>query len=140
MLRDIDQVCRDVGIYPHAVLSGHAHNYQRYTRRLHFGGRDLEVPFVVAGCGGHNVNPLTRAGRPRPTFGLDVSYLDRTPVVAAQGLTLEKYDDLNYGYLTVGVDARHLRIGFYNTANPSPEQARFDLVTLDLATRRRVAN
>jgi hypothetical protein len=30
MLREIDTICKQQGIYPHAVISGHAHNYQRY--------------------------------------------------------------------------------------------------------------
>ncbi len=29
MLRQIDTICQAVGVYPHAFLSGHAHNYQR---------------------------------------------------------------------------------------------------------------
>ena len=32
MLSQIDAVCKDTGVWPHAVLSGHAHNYQRFTR------------------------------------------------------------------------------------------------------------
>src|SRR5208283_2499761 len=48
MLKDIDSACQQAGIWPHAILSGHAHNYQRFTR--HKGGR--ETPFVVCGNGG----------------------------------------------------------------------------------------
>src|SRR5260370_31042098 len=36
MLREIDTICPDQGLYPHPFLSGHAHNYQRYTRTLSF--------------------------------------------------------------------------------------------------------
>ena len=36
MLPEIDTICKDVGVYPHAFLSGHAHNYQRYTRNVQF--------------------------------------------------------------------------------------------------------
>ena len=32
MLKEIDAICAKVGVWPHAVLSGHAHNYQRFTR------------------------------------------------------------------------------------------------------------
>src|SRR5215510_10095429 len=31
MLRQIDAFCLQEGVYPHAFLSAHAHNYQRYT-------------------------------------------------------------------------------------------------------------
>jgi len=37
MLREIDTICKAQGVYPHAFLSGHAHNYQRYTRKLSLG-------------------------------------------------------------------------------------------------------
>jgi len=32
MLKEIDAICDKVGAWPHAVISGHAHNYQRFTR------------------------------------------------------------------------------------------------------------
>ena len=38
MLSDIDSICNETGVWPHAVLSGHAHNYQRFTR-LHGNSR-----------------------------------------------------------------------------------------------------
>ncbi|HEX4305133.1 MAG TPA: metallophosphoesterase, partial [Solirubrobacterales bacterium] len=45
---DLDQVFKEAGLFPDAVLSGHAHLYQRYTRK--YGER--EIPYVVAGAGG----------------------------------------------------------------------------------------
>src|SRR6266513_2104874 len=56
MLRQIDTICEAEGVYPHAVLSGHAHNYQRFERTLRFGSKEISVPFIVCGDGGHNVN------------------------------------------------------------------------------------
>ena len=53
MLNDIDKVCASVGIYPHAVISGHVHNYQRFTRRILMANRQIEVPFIICGNGGH---------------------------------------------------------------------------------------
>ena len=32
MRAQIDKICEDAGVWPHAVLTGHAHNYQRFTR------------------------------------------------------------------------------------------------------------
>jgi hypothetical protein len=32
MSQDIDSACQSAGVWPHAVFSGHAHNYQRFTR------------------------------------------------------------------------------------------------------------
>jgi hypothetical protein len=34
MLADIDSQCESAEFWPHAILSGHAHNYQRFTRSL----------------------------------------------------------------------------------------------------------
>lgn len=61
MLGQIDAICKQVGVYPHAFVSGHAHNYQRYTRTLNFGGKNYSVPFVVCGDSGHNVTPLVNS-------------------------------------------------------------------------------
>lgn len=145
MLAEIDTICKAQGVYPHAVLSAHAHNYQRYTRTVTLPGQAAyEVPFVVCGDGGHNVNRLVqgRKGQPaqEPHNGADVSYLESKPAVKAGGLTLEKYDDTHYGYLRITVDDQLLRIGFHQVGASSLAQSRFDMVTIDLASRRKVAN
>ena len=140
MLRDIDRVCAAEGIYPHAVFSAHAHNYQRYTRTLAIGGAERQVPFVVCGNGGHNINPIVRPTRnhpaPEPQNGADVGYLDVNPAVNAAGLTFERYDDHNYGYLRVSVDDAKLRIAYHQAGVRTLLQSRFDLVTVDLASHR----
>jgi len=144
MLRQIDTICLAQGVYPHAVLSAHAHNYQRYTRTVHFGSADFDVPFIVCGDGGHNVNHLVqgRRGQPgqEPHPGTRVDYLESKPAVKTSGLILEKYDDTNYGYLRITVDKDQLRIGFYEVGAKSLAQARFDMVTVDLASHTMVAN
>jgi len=139
MLREIDRICAEAGVYPHAVLSGHAHNYQRYTRIVQLGAEKHEVPFVVCGCGGHNVSVLAKASE-EPSFGDRVDHLDPNPAVTTGGLTLEKYDDRNYGYLKINVDAQTLRIAFHHVDETSLTQSRYDLVSIDLATHRKVAN
>jgi hypothetical protein len=144
MLKQIDTICSKVGIYPHAFLSGHAHNYQRYTRTVHFNGKDCDVPFIVCGDSGHHVNALVRARRSTPAhephFGTDVSYLDQKPVVQAKGLLLEKYNDSGYGYLRVSVDEKQLSIGFHLVGQSSLAQSRFDKVTVDLDSHDMVSN
>ncbi len=145
MLRQIDKICQKEGVYPHAFLSGHAHNYQRYTRTVRFGKSDFDVPFIVCGNGGHNVTALVhgRSGHPalEPRPGTDVSYMDPRPAVKAGGLLLEKYDDTLFGYLRLTVDRQQLRIGFYEVGlGRSVAQSRYDLVTVDLATHTMVSN
>jgi hypothetical protein len=144
MLKQIDTICAKVGIYPHAFLSGHAHNYQRYTRTVHLNGKDYDVPFIVCGDGGHHVNALVQAKRgspaQEPTFGVDVSYLDTKPAVQAKGLLLEKYNDKGYGYLRISVDEKQLGIGFHLVGQTSLAQSRFDKVTVDLDSHEMISN
>jgi Calcineurin-like phosphoesterase len=144
MLRQIDTICAKVGVYPHAFLSGHAHNYQRYTRTVHIGGKDRDVPFIVCGDGGHHVNTILRARRGTPAqephFGTQVDYLDVKPAVEAKGLLLEKYNDRGYGYLRISVDKDQLGIGFHLVGQVSIAQSRFDKVTVDLAKHEMVSN
>ena len=144
MLRDIDRVCKAEGVYPHAVFSAHAHNYQRFTRRVMLAGDERQVPFVVCGNGGHNVNPIVRPSRnqaaPEPQNGTDVAYLERKPAIDVAGLTFQRYDDHNYGYLRVSVDDKTLRIAYHQAGVRSLLQSRFDLVTVDLATHRLLPN
>jgi hypothetical protein len=145
MLEQIDTICHEVGVYPHAFLSAHAHNYQRYTRIMNFGGREIDVPFIVCGDGGHNVNSLVRAQRGSPAVeppaGDDVKYLEgKDKVAKVNHLILAKYDDHNYGYLRVYVDKDYLKIGFHQVGVRSLAQSRFDMVTVRLADHHMVAN
>lgn len=118
MLADIDSACTAAGVWPHAVLAGHAHNYQRYTRLVN----GYETPYIVAGCGGHA--PLSVM---RGTY--------RTPYKIDNTLTLESYDDKNYGYLRITVNAQTMRIEFHPAYDGAVTKTPDDIVTIDLATR-----
>jgi hypothetical protein len=118
MLADIDSACTAAGVWPHAVLSGHAHNYQRYTRVAN----GYQIPFLVAGCGGHS--PLSKM---RSTV--------RTPYKIDDTLTLESYDDTDYGYLRVVVNAATMRIEFHPESDGGTTKTPDDEVTINLAAR-----
>ena len=132
MLGQIDAICNQVGVWPHAFLSGHAHNYQRFTRTRTRGG--TQVPYLVCGNGGHNVVPLATPGSP-PL---------RTPQIiqAAKGtadqVVLENYDDKNYGYLRVVVTSSQLRIEYHPASDGGTTKTPDDFVTVDLASRQLV--
>jgi hypothetical protein len=149
MMEQIDAICTRVGVYPHAFLSGHAHNYQRYTRIMPFKidgkNEEINVPFIVCGDGGHNVNRLVRShkGEPaqEPNSGTDVLYLDGgKDKMKVKHLILAKYDDQNYGYLRIYVDKDYLKIGFHQVNAHSLTQSRYDMVTVRLADHHLVAN
>lgn len=118
MLADIDSACATAGFYPHAVFSGHAHNYQRFTRLIN----GYQTPYIVAGCGGHS--PLSK-----------MSGTYRTPYVIDDTLTLESYDDTDYGYLRVIVNATTMTVEFHPQADGSTTKTPDDTVTIDLASR-----
>lgn len=118
MLADIDGSCTAAGVWPHAVLSGHAHNYQRYTRTVN----GFEIPYVVAGCGGHS--PLSTI---RSTI--------RTPFTIDDTLTLNSYDDTDYGYLRIVVNATTMTIEFHPESDGGTTKTPDDVVTINLANR-----
>jgi len=122
MLADIDSTCQAAGVWPHAVLAGHTHNYQRYTRTIN----GLSIPFLVVGCGGHS--PLETM---RGTY--------RTPYKIDDSLTLESYDDTDYGYLRITVTATTLTIEFHPQHDGGATKTPDDVVTVTLATHQLAA-
>ncbi|HEX4211436.1 MAG TPA: metallophosphoesterase [Candidatus Binataceae bacterium] len=118
MLKDIDSACQQAGVWPHAVFSGHAHNYQRYTRTID----NLQIPYIVAGCGGHS-----HLSKMRGTY--------RTPYKIDNTLTLENYEDTDFGYLRVLVTAKTLRVEFHPQSDGGTNKTPDDVVTVTLATR-----
>ncbi len=127
LLSQIDDVCNTAGIWPHAVLSGHAHNYQRFTR--HHG--QTQIPYIICGNGGHGLAKLSRKG----------AGALRTPQKLqttghADKVTLENYDDQDYGYLRIIVTAAQLRIEYHPASDGDAAKTPDDSVTVDLATRK----
>jgi len=127
MLSQIDAACMKAGIWPHAVLAGHVHNYQRFTRLRPDG---TEIPYVSCGNGGHNAVALNGA--------------PRAPQVIQSGrgvdtVVLENYDAApgHYGYLRVIATAKQLRIEYHPAADGPNTKAPDDSVTIDLGTHKR---
>jgi len=54
---DIDTACNNAGFWPDAIFSGHAHVYQRMTRTVQVEGKNRDIPHLVCGAGGYNINP-----------------------------------------------------------------------------------
>ncbi len=127
MLAQIDAACAKAGVWPHAVLAGHVHNYQRFTRTRPDG---TEIPYVSCGNGGHNAQAIQGALR--------------TPQVIQSGkgnerVVLENYDagPGRYGYLRVIATDKQLRIEYHPIADGPTSKTPDDSVTIDLATRKR---
>lgn len=110
---DIDNCCTAAGLWPDAVLSGHAHLYQRFSRSVPGLGRS--IPYVTAGSGGYAITApkgKTSAGTTSGPFTLV------TPPI------------VEFGYLTVTVDMsgakKTLTIDFKSTKGST------DSVTVNL--------
>ncbi len=117
MLADMDAACTAAGVWPHAVFSGHAHNYQRFTRTVN----GLQIPYIVAGCGGHS--PLSKMAG---TY--------RTPFVIDSTLTLESYDDTHFGYLRIIVNPTTMTVEFHVGSDGGTTKTPDDAVTITLKT------
>ncbi|MGA2016136.1 MAG: metallophosphoesterase [Opitutaceae bacterium] len=88
LANDIDTACKAAGLWPDAVLSGHAHLYQRFSRSVP--GLARAIPYVVSGSGGFAATaPQTAAPAAGTTIG---QYTLVTP------------PDVDFGYLTITVD------------------------------------
>ncbi len=124
---EIDAICQQTGVWPHAVLSAHAHNYQRFTRAH----GAMQIPYVVAGGGGHGIARLTKKGG----VALRVPIAVQAAGAKADLVTLESYDDTNYGYLRIIVTATQLRIEYHPAADGAVAKTPDDFVTVDLASR-----
>src|SRR5580700_2775549 len=117
--KDLDACCKAAGLYPDALLCGHAHLYQRFTRVMPDG---KEIPYVVAGSGGFAATTPKALPPPPITIG------DHTLVIAPI---------VNFGYLTIETDARTLSLTF-KTADERGVVVR-DSVVVDLAANKILA-
>jgi hypothetical protein len=129
MLKEIDAVCSATGVWPHAILSGHSHNYQRYTRALPVGTTTRQIPFMVIGNGGHaplaTLSGSLRTPQPMPIFAQPE---------AKDTVTFESYDDTSYGYTRILVSTTQLRIEYHPASDGATTKTPDDAVTVDLAT------
>jgi hypothetical protein len=128
MRRQMDAICAETGVWPHAVLAGHAHNYQRFTRLRSDG---TEIPYIICGNGGHNVQKLQGSGG----SPLRTPQIVQPKTATDDQVTLENYDDTDYGYLRLIVDPQQLRIEYHPASDGGGAKTPDDSVTIDLASR-----
>ncbi len=96
----LDQAFNASGRVPDMVLSGHVHDYQRFTRTI----GNKQVPYIVSGNGGyHNLHQLAQGA----THGEEL----------APGVIFEFGDATQYGFLKLTVDGGKIT-GEYVGAKP----------------------
>lgn len=109
-LKDLlDEAFAQTGRLPDLILSGHVHNYQRFTRTFD----RQEVPYLIVGAGGYwHLHYMSKAfGNPIP---LPLAVED------VPNLVLENYLDSRHGYLTLDVTPDRIT-GVY-TPVPRPQE------------------
>jgi hypothetical protein len=104
MLNAIDLGIQASGRMPDAVLSGHVHNYQRFSRTL----KGKTIPYVVAGAGGyandarsmHKIQPeLLNVKLPYQTTLSDVKFM--------------KFEQNEPGFLRITASAKKLLFEYF---------------------------
>lgn len=110
---------------PDLVLTGHVHNYQRFTGTL--AGKN--VPFIVAGAGGYNPGLHVLA----PPF-----HKAKLPIaMAGSDGTLENFCDSQHGYLKITVTPKQMTVEYFAVPDPSGAAVKqllpFDTLTIPLS-------
>jgi calcineurin-like phosphoesterase family protein len=115
--------------YPDLILSGHVHSYQRFTNVVQGPKGPLQIPYIVAGAGGY-----TKLGKLQLVNGA----YPKAPLVVTGGLTLEQYDQDNFGFLRLEVSKTQI-VGTYLSAPYSvggtPAAKVADSFTVDLTKK-----
>src|SRR5690606_13198854 len=92
MMELLDRAFTAADVKPDLVVSGHVHNYQRFTRTYADG---TQVPFLVAGAGGYaDLHHLAAPDDPR-VVTIDPSRHD---------VELERHCDDRYGFLKIKLE------------------------------------
>lgn len=131
MARVLNDAVQRAGRRPSLVLSGHVHNYQRFTVTDAAG----ETPFLVAGNGGyHNLHRMLRPG------GADL--LVPYPLPDDPTVTLERFVDDRFGFLRAEITPETVTISAFTVPRPQEPwrtpPRRADLLRYDWRRRKLV--
>jgi hypothetical protein len=104
ILNALDQAIGKTGRLPDAVLTGHVHNYQRFSRKI----QGAEIPYIVAGAGGY-------ANDARSLHKLQKALQGKKPPLKTThtDVVLENYNDSEPGFLRITVDAKKLKFEYF---------------------------
>ena len=103
----IENAAKLAGRTPDLILTGHVHNYQRFTGSIN----GKPVPTIVAGAGGYNQKLHTLK---RPTFDPT-----KGPYKFPDGPeTLDKFNDFQHGYLILDVTPGKIACSYIAVNDP----------------------
>lgn len=108
----LESSCQAAGRAPDVVLTGHVHDYQRFSAPLL---DKQDVPFIVAGAGGYNQR-LHVLGKPFQ----QAKAANRFPVqIGSEPEKLEYFNDSDHGYLRVTVTRKKITLDYVAVPDPS---------------------
>lgn len=112
-LKDLlETCCTTAKRAPDAVLTGHVHDYQRFSAPLY---NKEKVPFIVAGAGGYNKR-LHVLGK----VFQDAQQAKKLPVqIKGQPEYLENFNNSEHGYLRVTVTKKKIVLDYVVVPDPS---------------------
>jgi 3',5'-cyclic AMP phosphodiesterase CpdA len=110
----LDTAFQTSGRVPDLVITGHVHDYQRFTRTMTNG---TALPYVVIGNGGyHNLHKLAAGAVPGEQL--------------ADGVVFEKGDDANWGFLSFTSDGTQIEVEYISVAKDGTVTPNFDTFTV----------
>ena len=108
----IDAAAKQANVWPHAVFSGHVHDYQRFTRTVKVGGETdpRAIPYLIAGAGGYanKVSRIHRLQRDDANNPVPCPIQTNDPEVELRG-----YNEINPGFLRVTVTNSELTAEYF---------------------------
>jgi hypothetical protein len=126
----LEESTQEANRAPNVVLTGHVHNYQRFSASL----LDKEnVPFIVAGAGGYKkkLHTLSRMFH-------DALDQKKLPIqIEGEPELLQSFNDWQHGYLRVAVTPKKIRLEYVAMPDPSKDPKDqvlkpYDTVEVDL--------
>jgi len=115
ILNALDRAFAISGRLPDAVISGHVHNYQRFSRKMKDkSGATRTIPYIVAGAGGY-ANETRSLNRIQKDLGLTDKKKHKKPPIdtTIHGVRLESFNESEPGFLRVTVNKERILFEYF---------------------------
>ena len=105
----IEETTASVGRTPSLILTGHVHDYQRFTGKIN--GKD--VPTIVAGAGGYNQKLHALSRKQFDPDGCPYTFEDGSD-------SLDAFNDWQHGYLLIEITNKRITGEYFAVDDPKP--------------------
>lgn len=117
ILTAVDRAIAASGRVPDAVLSGHVHNYQRFSRQI----KGKTVPYIVAGAGGYANDARSMHRLQNGVAGQPLPFQTTLPDVR-----LDQYKQDEPGFLCITASADRLQFDYFIVPFDGSAPSQFD--------------